>query len=915
MTLTAGTRFGPYEVIKPLGTGGMGEVYRARDTRLNRDVAIKILPPGIADNPVRRARFEREAQAISRLNHPNICAVYDVGTQEGVAYLVMEYIEGESLAERLRRGPVPPVTALRWAIQIAGALDAAHRRGIVHRDMKPANVMVTGQLVKLLDFGLAKLSCEDSAAAGTAAALEPTISLTAERHFVGTLHYMAPEQLEGREIDPRTDLFAFGTLLYEMLTARKAFDGASEASVMAAILTAEPQPVSSSATPESVVLPGLDRVVRRALAKDPDERWQTARDLVNELQRILEDESRSTAAPAPSIGRAWRLALLAICAVAVLLGFAAHWLVGTFVWNSRSPAPASSTITRFSVMLDPGQFANDLFPMIAVSPDGKQIVYANDQGLYMRSMSELQALLIPGTENAAEGGASNPVFSPDGRAIAFFSGGSSFGGTIKRIAVAGGAAVSLLRMDFPPYGMTWGADGILFGRSFGQEQWGVYRLSPSGGPAELVIPENNEFIQGPQMLPDGHTVLLTVTAGTAADRWDKARIVAHSLKSSERKTLIDGGSDARYLPTGHIVFARNQTLLAVPFDAPRLQVIGKPVPVADEVSRSPTGAASGAGQFAVSGTGSLVYMTRPSRLWSLAEVDRNGTVRLLNLPPGPYQYPRLSGEGTRIVLSTDRGDEAIVWVGGRAGGGALRRLTFGGRNRFPIWSADGQRVTFQSDRDGDLGIFWQRADGTGSPERLTTALAGTSHVPESWSPAGDHMLFRVTQGSEFSLWTFSLKDRKAEPFGGVESSVPPNAVFSPDGRWVAYMSREADKFLISVQPFPATGTKYQVVEGGVFPLWSRDGREIFYFHGNGHFAVVNVLPQPGFTTGIPVNLWTEQATKVLMAGTVVHRGLDPTPDGFLSLIPASQDQFPAATQIQVVLNWFDELKQRVPVPH
>ena len=436
MAIPSGARFGPYEVIAPIGTGGMGEVYRARDTRLNRDVAIKILPAGIADNPVRRGRFEREAQAISRLNHPNICAVYDVGTQDGVAYLVMEYIDGESLAQRVRRGPLPAATAVRWAIQIAAALDAAHRRGIIHRDLKPANVMVTGQLVKLLDFGLAKLRAGDDDAAAPAdavAALEPTISLTAERSIVGTLHYMAPEQLEGRAIDPRTDLFAFGAVLYEMLTARKAFDGASEASVIAAILTAEPQPVSSSATAESVAPPALDRVVRRALAKDPDERWQTARDLMSELQWILDDGSRGSAAAAPSIRRRGRLALLAVGAVAVLAGFAAR----STLWVTTRPVAAP---VHLSFLRPAGtELTNTGRPVLAISPDGTKIVFNAGNQLYLRRLDTAESVPIPGTQGT---GVQTPFFSADGRWVAFFSVET---GELKRIPVDGGVAVTICR--------------------------------------------------------------------------------------------------------------------------------------------------------------------------------------------------------------------------------------------------------------------------------------------------------------------------------------------------------------------------------------------------------------------------------------------------------------------------------------
>jgi len=448
MTCGPGTRLGPYEVVALLGAGGMGEVYRARDTRLNRDVAIKILPPGIADNPVRRARFEREAQAISSLSHPNICAVYDVGTQDGAAYLVMEFIEGESLEKHLRRSPLPPATALRWAIQIAGALDAAHHRGIVHRDLKPANVMITGQHVTLLDFGLAKLRGGDDAAADAAAALESTKSLTAEHGVVGTLHYMAPEQLEGRDIDPRTDLFAFGAVLYEMLTARKAFDGASAASVTAAILTADPPPVSSSATADSVAPPALDRVVRRALAKDPDERWQTARDLMHELQWILEGGSRGTAAAARSTGQGWRLALLATTAGAALVGVAAL----STLWGTKPAAPIHLSFFRPVGT----ELTNTGRPVLTISPDGTKIIFNANNQLYLRRLDAAESVSIPGTQG---NGVTTPFFSSDGRWVAFFSVETR---ELKRIPVDGGVATTICQaataLPFGDFGASWNAD-------------------------------------------------------------------------------------------------------------------------------------------------------------------------------------------------------------------------------------------------------------------------------------------------------------------------------------------------------------------------------------------------------------------------------------------------------------------------
>jgi eukaryotic-like serine/threonine-protein kinase len=593
VSLAAGTLFGRYEVIALIGAGGMGEVYRARDTRLNRDVAIKILPATFTDNAVRRARFEREAQAISRLNHPNICAVYDVGTQDGGAYLVMEYIEGESLADRLRRGPVPAPTALRLAIQIAAALDAAHRRGITHRDLKPANVIIAGELVKLVDFGLAKLQSDDVPA--DAALLESTISLTAERSVVGTLHYMAPEQLEGREVDQRTDVFAFGTVLHEMLTGRKAFAGSTDASVIAAILTADPPPVSSSATSESLVSPALDHVVRRALEKNPDERWQTARDVMNELRWILEGASGRTPAKLRKWGRP--VARPAVAAVAVL-----SLAAGVALWKTDRPPIGP---IHLSFLRPVGvELTNTGRPVLAISPDGGKVVFNAKNQLYLRRLDDVEAVPIAGTQGI---GVQTPVFSPDGQWVAFFTFDTR---ELKKIPVDGGAAVTISPWPAESragnFGASWTIDDqILFATTDG-----VFQVPSKGGTLrKIVATRPGEVLYGPQMLPDGDHLLLTVTTATGPDRWDKGLIIAQSLSSGARTVIVEGGSDARYLETGHIVYAVGTTLYAVPVDIRSFRTLGPPVSVLRNIGRAVIPAVNTASAFvAISESGDLAYI-------------------------------------------------------------------------------------------------------------------------------------------------------------------------------------------------------------------------------------------------------------------------------------------------------------------
>ena len=884
MAIPSGARFGPYEVIAPIGAGGMGEVYRARDTRLNRDVAIKILPAGIADDPVRRMRFEREAQAISRLNHPNICAVYDVGAQDGVAYLVMEYIDGESLAQRVRRGPLPAATAVRWAIQIAAALDAAHRSGIVHRDLKPANVMVTGQLVKLLDFGLAKLRAgydDAGPPADAVAALESTVSLTAERSIVGTLHYMAPEQLERRAIDQRTDLFAFGAVLYEMLTARKAFDGSSEASVIAAILTAEPQPVSSSATAESVAPPALDRVVRRALAKNPDDRWQTARDLMNELQWILDEGSRGAAAAAP-IRRRGRLTLLAVGAVAVLAGFAAR---STLWVTTRPVAPIHLSFLRPAGT----ELTNTGRPVLAISPDGTKIVFNAGNQLYLRRLDSAESVPIPGTQGT---GVQTPFFSPDGRWVAFFSVETR---ELKRIPVDGGVAVTICRWPAAPsagnFGASWTADNqILFATLEG-----VFRVSADGGTPQKIVRLNvGEIVHGPQLLPDGDHVLLTITTATGADRWDKAQVIAQSLTSDARTVLIEQGADGRYLDTGHVIYAVGTTLFAAAADVQSLRILGTPVAIVRDVRRSSTPAVNTAdASVAISKTGDLAYIPDTPTSSINASVDLSG--RLTPMPDSGLAGIRVSRDGSQMVAM--RG--GAWWIYSLSRRAAPRRLAAAeGANVNPLWTPDGTRIAFRSQRESGRAIFWRRADGSGS-EELLLPIDG---VPVGWSPDGG-TLFYVFERELWS-WKRGEKPRSLVSIAGTYASL------SPDGHWVAFHAFEQGQAIPYVQSLSNPGERFQISrDGGHAPLWSPDGSKLFYVSGETNsLMAIDVQTTPTIALGEPAVLVPEIAHGLALA----DRWYDITPDGrqLLVLVPERKD--PLSREITLVLNWFEELKQLVP---
>jgi serine/threonine-protein kinase len=906
----------------------MGEVYRARDTKLRREVAIKILPDAFSLDPDRIARFQREAELLASLNHPNIAAIYGFEESSGASAIVMELVEGETLADAILKGsglsaqgsdaekasgasPQPSRgvsvdEALPIARQIVDALEAAHDRGVVHRDLKPTNIKITPDgKVKVLDFGLAKAIEAGGAGRTGGLSMSPTLSVhaTYAGTILGTAAYMSPEQARGKPVDRRADIWAFGCVLFEMLSGKQAFEGGETVSdAIAAILRAE---IDWTVLPADTP-PHVQSILRRCLQKDPQKRLPHIG-----VVRLELDEPPAAAAPVATIVAQpvgaprplWKRAL-PVAATAIVVGM----LAAATAWILKPAAP--QPVTRFSIALGERQsFSGSANQLLTISPDGRRLAYSANGQLYVRFMSEAEAKPILGTN----GFVINPVFSPDGESLVFWSGQER---ALRKLAAAGGAAVTLCSAD-QPFGISWNADAIVFG----QGRKGILRVPANGGkPEALVSVKDGEQAYGPQILPDGQTVLFTLATGGGSDRWDSARVVVQSLKSAERKTLIEGGSDARFLPTGHIVYALRGVLFAVPFDAKRLAVTGGPVPMVEGVRRSAI-SATGAAQFSVSNTGSMFYIPGPASTagsqQDLALFDRKGGVEPLKLPPGPYEYPRVSPDGKRIAFGSDDGKEAVVWIYDLAGTSAMRRLTIGGRNSFPIWSADGLRVAFQSDREGDQGIFWQLADGTGTAERLTKSEPGTSHVPDSWLPHGDRFLFSVAKGAEFSLWTFSLQEKKATPFGDVRSRNPINAAFSPDGRWVAYTSTETGNATVYVQPFPATGTKYQISKATAnnhhHAVWSPDGKEVIYIPGPGPAMAVSVTARPTFTFSNAVPL----PKQFYEGGPTSPRTYDIMRDGqrFIGVTgdaPGLPGQGASAPPIQVILNWIEELKRRVP---
>jgi Tol biopolymer transport system component len=879
MALPNGTKLGPYEIVAPLGAGGMGEVYRARDTRLDRTVAIKILPEHLANTPEARQRFEREARAVSSLNHPHICTLHDVGSLDGTDYLVMEYLEGETLAARLKKGPLPLDQVLKISIEVAGALDKAHRQAIVHRDLKPGNIMLTKSGAKLLDFGLAKSALPISTGETLTAAVTQTTPVTHQGAVVGTFQYMSPEQVEGKEVDTRSDIFSFGAVLYEMVTGLRAFPGNSQLSVASAILEKDPAPIG---TLQPLTPPALDRTIRVCLAKDPDDRWQTIRDLLLELKWIA--ESGSQVAATEAVGKPGAIGKRAsiVGLGALLLGAA---IAGLVTWNLKPSTP--QPVTRAVIALPPGQRLAALdHPAVALSPDGTRLAYVATQGgtqqIYLRAMDGLEAKPVPGTERAI-----NPFFSPDGQSLGFFAEGK-----LKKVPVNGGLAQPLCDAVLPR-GATWGDAGVV---AFAPSGVSILQQVPElgGTPRPLTHLDKGEAGQRwPDFLPGGKVLLFT-TGATVAN-WGGAKIAAQSLATGEQRQLIQGGAQARYARSGHLVYVQAATLMAVPFDPHGLLVTGNSVPVVEDVLQS---SSTGAAQFSLSMTGSLVYVSGTVQAGQrrLVWVTRDGTEQPVAAPPHAYRGVRLSPDGRRAAVAIDEQDTQ-VWLYDLSRG-TLTKTTFTGTvGSNPVWTPDSKRIAFSSNKDGQVNVYWELADGSGGLERLTAS--DYIHTAMSWSPDGQTLAFiEINPATGYDIWMLRLSDRKAEPFLRTQynESVPR---FSPDGRWLVYTSDESGRYEIYVQPYPGPNRKWQIsTEGGTEPAWNSNGRELFYRSGDKMMSV-DIATQPGFAAGKP---------RVLFEGHYEptpgsNPNYDVAPDGqrFLMLKPSeSADANPS--QINVVLN-------------
>jgi eukaryotic-like serine/threonine-protein kinase len=908
LALSPGTRLGFYEITAQIGEGGMGQVYRATDTKLKRQVAIKILSSTLAVDADQLARFQREAEVLASLNHPNIGGIYGLEETNGVMAIVLELVEGEDLAQRIARGAIPLDDALPIARQIAEAVAAAHEHGIIHRDLKPANVKVRDDgTVKVLDFGLAKALPPPGVSSGVSQS--PTITtpaMTKAGVILGTAAYMAPEQAKGKPADKRSDVWAFGCVLYEMLAGKRAFEGDDVSDTLAAILRGDPD---WTALPADVPLP-IRTLLVGCLAKD---RRHRVADLSAALF-VIHHQSE-LASPRQAMASAqrvplWRKAIpvAAVAIVALAAGYAG--------WLLKRAAPRA--VTRLTVPLGEGEAFTPPGPAasLALTPDATRLAYTANARLYVRALDQLDAALIAGVEARGLSSARAPFFSPDGRWLGFWESGH-----LKKVSVSGAAPVTLCALAAPPFGATWTADNTIL---FGNGPDGIWQVSGDGGnPERIIAVEAGQRAHGPQVLPDGRTVLFTL-ARTAS--WDDAQIVVQSLDNGTRQILLTGGTDARYLPTGHLVYALRGSLLAVPFDVTSLSIKGTAVPLVEGVWR-PAAALNPAAQFAVSSDGTLAYVPTPTAtaaVRTLVWVDRQGREEAIPAQPQVYRYPRIAPDGTRLAVEIeDHGENRDIWIWDFERATWTRITSDPSVDSEPAWTPDGQGLIFSSWRTGLITLFRQAANGTGTAERVRE-LSRQNVATPAMSPDGKHVVVRGSAGESADLMILDLDGESAaeQPSSGI---APPrkliqtpfeeyNAAFSPDGRWLAYQADTSGSFEVYVRPFPDVNSNLWLVStaGGTEPVWARDGRELFYRSPRGAVMRVPISAGTSLKAGPPTRLFETPSYVFEARG---QRSYDVAPDGKRFVMLKNTDPSgPRATppRIIVVQNWFEELKRLVP---
>ena len=874
MDLPAKTRLGPYEIIAPIGAGGMGEVYRARDTRLDRNVAIKILPSHLSCTPEFRSRFEREARTLSSVSHPNICHLYDVGCESGIYFLVMELLEGETLSHRLQKGPLPLNDLLSVAFEIADALAKTHRLGLIHRDLKPSNIMLTKTGSKLMDFGLAKPAVGDPFAGATtpppagetATTMQsPASPITTSGAIVGTLQYISPEQIEGKEADARSDIFAFGAMLYEMATGQRAFDGKTRVAVASAILEKDP-PLITELQPD--MPPSLAYITSTCLAKDPEERFQTVHDVKLQLRWLSQPGATDSAsAGKQATPRWWQLAIGLAAAIALAL-------VILFVKVTSRPAASERGIVRFSVALPPKQeLAADVTQAVAVSPDGKRLAYvAAESGLshlYVRRLDQLEPVAIPDSEDA-----NFPFFSPNGDWVAFFNQGK-----LKKAPADGGLPVTICELP-SFFGGTWTPRDVIV---VSIPNLGMAIIPAVGGALHKVSVATNKFIY-----PQGLTWVAGGDWVTFTDYLQPRRsIMALKLDSGEVRTILDNAQSASYA-AGNLVYYQGGALWAAPFDSDKLQVLGASAEIEAGVNEE-----NYIPQASVSRTGVLVYAPGPAGDFfrNLFLVNRKGVEQKLDLPPKDYIDPAFSPDGKRIALVIRSVQQLEVFDRDR---GAVTSLATNFSNSAPSWTPDGKNLLLDAyDASRQRGIYRVAAEGSSEPELLRT----TSQISHVTSIVGDNAAVMVSDPiTNTDLWLLSMHTPyDMQPFKRTPA-VERQGALSPDGRWMAYASNESGRSEIYVEPVPGPGGRRQLsTEGGSQPRWVRNGGEIIYRNGTKVMSVP-VQMQPTFQAGKAVELFDR---KFDPGGAV--SGYDVSPDGQTFIMTRSEHDNP--TQIRLVMNW------------
>jgi eukaryotic-like serine/threonine-protein kinase len=891
----AGRTVGHYRVIKRIGAGGMGEVYLAHDPELKRDVALKMIPAAVASDPERLARFRREAELLASLNHPHIAQIYGLAVSQNLPAFVMELVEGETLAERLARGPVSVDEGLTIARQIASGLQSAHDRGIIHRDLKPANIKISpGVVVKILDFGLAKaVESEPAPAGGTGSPTLTSPAMTQAGQILGTAAYMSPEQARGESVDRRADIWAFGIVLFEMLSGKPCFSGQTVSDYVAAILRDEPD---WGALPPQVPA-RIGGLLRRCLKKDPLKRLRDIGDALMEIEEALAEPAQPLHVPMGSPSRSWTR--WAPWGVSALVALAAGTMI--FLIRTRTAAPSNDVVRitmALPVPLDLGERC-----AVALSRDGRRFAFVAGEGgksqIFVQNVAEFDARPLPGTQ-----GGNGPFFSPDGEWLGFFTSAQ-----LKKISLRGGEPIALCSTPPVSRGASWGDDDrIIFARTMNGE---LMRIDASGGMPEAVTrldPKAGELAHlWPEVLPGAKTVIFTARTG---ESFDTARIVAQSLETGSRQTLVENGTFARYAPSGHLLYMRGDVIIAAPFDAQQLRTGSNPVPMIEGVRLDPQ---SGCGQFAVAAPGTLIYLKGDAQgiKCRLVAVDRAGGEAPILDEPGAFSDPYLSPDGRQLVVSI-QGTHQDLWLVDLPRR-ILSRLTFDLTEEFsPRWAPDGRRLFFgYSQAGGDPEIYVMPADGGGNREPVLTG-GKFARFPGSVAPDGRTLAYIEAIADENAdIWVLPLYgDRKPIPF----VKTPFNEFgpeFSPDGRFLAYVSNESGQLEVYVRPFPGPGPKHQVsFGGGTSPVWSRAGGEMFYRHGDALMAAA-VNPGPEFTSAAPRTLFRGDYEEP--ARPDWPRNYDVTPDGKQFLMIKPDPEGPPA-QAQVVFHWFEELKRRTVSP-